>query len=93
MSKRRFIAGAVCPQCRALDRVVIISEAGEDGAEEQIQRCVECGYETQLEQTLSSGALIPKGKPERSVRASEVPAQNLTILPSKKQPKSTDESI
>ena len=37
--RRRFIAGAKCPKCEALDRVVMLS-SGED---EWIE-CVECGY-------------------------------------------------
>ena len=37
--KRRFIAGAKCPKCEALDRVVMLS-SGED---EWIE-CVECDY-------------------------------------------------
>lgn len=37
--KRRFIAGAKCPKCEALDRVVMLS-SGED---EWIE-CIECGY-------------------------------------------------
>ncbi|NLZ87178.1 MAG: YheV family putative metal-binding protein, partial [Gammaproteobacteria bacterium] len=38
--KRRFIAGAKCPKCQALDRVVMLT-SGED---EWIE-CIECGYE------------------------------------------------
>lgn len=36
---RRFVAGAVCPQCRAMDRIVI--ERGDGG---QRRYCVACGY-------------------------------------------------
>ena len=38
--KRRFIAGAKCPKCQALDRVVMLT-AGEN---EWIE-CIDCGYE------------------------------------------------
>ncbi|MEB3753004.1 YheV family putative zinc ribbon protein [Acinetobacter sp. MD2(2019)] len=37
--KRRFIAGAKCPKCDALDRVVMLSEHEHEWIE-----CVECGY-------------------------------------------------
>lgn len=40
MSTRRFIAGAVCPRCAEMDRLVIYEKAGE-----QYKECVECGYE------------------------------------------------
>ena len=36
---RRFIAGAVCPQCRAVDRIVV-----EDTESGRCRRCVSCGY-------------------------------------------------
>ena len=37
--KRRFIAGAKCPQCQAQDRVVMLSSAEDEWIE-----CIECGY-------------------------------------------------
>lgn len=36
---RRFIAGAVCPSCRAVDRIVVEEVEGE-----RQRRCVRCGY-------------------------------------------------
>jgi hypothetical protein len=36
---RRFIAGAVCPQCRQIDRIVV--EATDGGRR---RRCVDCGH-------------------------------------------------
>jgi uncharacterized metal-binding protein (TIGR02443 family) len=42
--RRRFIAGAVCPSCRAQDRLVV-----EDGREGPVRRCVSCGYHEVLE--------------------------------------------
>ncbi len=40
---RRFVAGAKCPKCQALDRVVIFRKAGV-----QFQACVSCGYEDEM---------------------------------------------
>ncbi len=37
--KRRFIAGAKCPKCDAMDRVVLLSCADDEWIE-----CIECGY-------------------------------------------------
>ena len=37
----RFVAGAVCPACHALDRIVVCVRA-DDGIERQ--RCVSCGF-------------------------------------------------
>ncbi len=39
MSKRRFIAGAVCPGCRATDTICVASEEGDE-----VMICVDCGY-------------------------------------------------
>ena len=37
--KKRFIAGAVCPRCSAMDRIVMFST--EEGT---FRECVNCGY-------------------------------------------------
>lgn len=38
-SSKRFIAGAVCPQCRSEDRVLVYRRDGQDCRE-----CVACGW-------------------------------------------------
>jgi len=42
---RRFIAGAVCPECRAVDRTVV-----EDDGGGRRRRCVSCGHSDTLVQ-------------------------------------------
>lgn len=37
--KRRFIAGAKCPKCEAMDRVVMLTSGDAEWIE-----CIECGY-------------------------------------------------
>lgn len=39
MNKGRFIAGAVCPECKEVDKLKIYKEDGED-----VRECVRCGY-------------------------------------------------
>jgi len=40
--KKRFIAGAVCPECQKMDKMAVyIRENGEEIAE-----CVACGYQS-----------------------------------------------
>lgn len=39
MVKQRFIAGAVCPECGVMDRIVVVVEA-----QESSRRCVSCGF-------------------------------------------------
>lgn len=37
--KRRFIAGAKCPKCQAMDRVVMLTSGDDEWIE-----CIDCGY-------------------------------------------------
>lgn len=39
MNKGRFIAGAVCPQCKEIDKLKLYRDSGGD-----IRECVRCGY-------------------------------------------------
>lgn len=39
-TKRRFIAGATCPKCKAIDTIMIFFENNVEKLE-----CVQCGYE------------------------------------------------
>ncbi|NKC00477.1 MAG: hypothetical protein GKR90_18585 [Pseudomonadales bacterium] len=86
--KRRFIAGAVCPECRALDRIVVeVDEA----AETESQRCVECGYEAHQVVGNAPVASIPKGKPERrSGSTKSTTAQTVKIMDLHSQPRPAD---
>ena len=46
MIQRRFIAGAVCPRCAQMDKIVMYdSEAGE-----RVRECVSCGYRDSLDE-------------------------------------------
>mgnify|MGYP000256465646 CR=1 FL=1 len=37
---KRFIAGAVCPRCAEMDKLVMY----DDAEQQQIRECVRCGY-------------------------------------------------
>ncbi len=41
--KRRFIAGAVCPKCTQLDKIVTYSQEGKT-----FRECVSCGFKDEL---------------------------------------------
>lgn len=43
LMKKRFIAGAVCPQCRAVDRIQV-EYWQHAGAEREIRLCVACDF-------------------------------------------------
>lgn len=40
---RRFVAGAVCPRCSEMDKLVVFNEEGKDYRE-----CVACGYKEEM---------------------------------------------
>ncbi|PCJ15918.1 MAG: metal-binding protein [Gammaproteobacteria bacterium] len=37
--RKRFIAGAVCPQCNEIDKTVVYQQA-----DDEVSECVKCGY-------------------------------------------------
>lgn len=41
--KRRFVAGAVCPRCSELDKLVVYNESGKD-----FRECVGCGFKEEM---------------------------------------------
>lgn len=41
--KRRFVAGAVCPRCSEMDKLVVYNESSKDYRE-----CVSCGYKEEM---------------------------------------------
>lgn len=43
LKNRRFIAGAVCPRCAAMDRVFVYSEG-----QVSIRECLDCGYKDRM---------------------------------------------
>ena len=41
--KRRFVAGAVCPRCSEMDKLVVYNEDGKD-----FRECVSCGFKEEM---------------------------------------------
>ena len=41
--KRRFVAGAVCPHCSEMDKIVVYNEEGKD-----FRECVACGFKDEM---------------------------------------------
>ncbi|SDB97528.1 YheV family putative zinc ribbon protein [Acinetobacter boissieri] len=51
--KKRFIAGAVCPKCQALDRIIMLTNhLGEEHIE-----CISCDYRDTRPQQINSSKL------------------------------------
>ncbi|MAZ88836.1 MAG: hypothetical protein CL693_14455 [Cellvibrionaceae bacterium] len=41
--KKRFIAGAVCPKCSEMDKIMVYNKEGQDYRE-----CVSCGFSDEM---------------------------------------------
>ena len=82
--KRQFIAGAVCPECQAMDRIVVTGE----GSDAQRQ-CVACGYRDSVK---PAGGHLPGTRfsskaPARNQANPDNPPSPIRILdPSEKFP-------
>ena len=75
--KRRFIAGAVCPDCRAQDRLRVDYWHTADG-EEQQQCCVACGYSRR---DVAGGEALPTlPRIRRGQQSPPVQAQPVRLL-------------
>jgi Zn ribbon nucleic-acid-binding protein len=97
--KKRFIAGAVCPACQAVDRIVVEtglqaaadSEHVDPQQEVSRRRCVACGFADEFSvDNLINSQGVPRGKPERpksSPGSPATPAQAVKILDPAARPK------
>jgi uncharacterized metal-binding protein (TIGR02443 family) len=69
---RRFIAGAVCPECGLRDKIVVDSVAG-------LRECVNCGFSD--DRPVGGGA-EPKTRVNRpAARRVDTPAEKITLIP------------
>jgi len=66
-TKRRFVAGAVCPRCSAMDKLVVYSEEGKDYRE-----CVACGFKDEMRFTPQVRELDTRVNQDEASVASEV---------------------
>jgi uncharacterized protein len=71
-TKRRFMAGAVCPRCSQMDKIVVYNLDGKD-----FRECVACDFKEEMRLNLASGEL------ETRVNKSDAQddVQVVTILP------------
>lgn len=67
--RRRFIAGAVCPKCKEMDKTVLYEQNGA-----QVRECVSCGFNDALDELGLSQEL-----PTR-VNKSDVPTSDVQVV-------------
>ena len=54
--QRRFIAGAVCPACKQMDKVVMY----DDELGQRVRECVQCGYKDALDERGNPTELVTR---------------------------------
>ncbi|MEZ5523657.1 MAG: YheV family putative zinc ribbon protein [Pseudomonadales bacterium] len=78
MVKKRFIAGAVCPRCAEMDKIVMYEQDGKN-----FRECVACGYEDEM--PVSGGANELPTRVNEKPEAPQVAEQVLNFVdPDKK---------
>ena len=68
--KKRFIAGAVCPKCNEIDRMVVETSDADDEKKVQRRRCVSCGFSEDYIPSENRYDSLPKGNREKTVLTS-----------------------
>lgn len=61
-AKRRFVAGAHCPQCKKQDVIVVFHEQGADW-----QACIACDHKESLTHQEDKGNLVDEIIPIRNI--------------------------
>jgi len=72
--KRQFIAGAVCPRCGQLDKLVMIT-----GGEYTIRECVRCNFSEQMIAS-EANSEVPTRVTRAQARRSETPATPVRLV-------------
>ncbi len=75
--KKRFIAGAVCPQCRAEDRLQVHWLRRDEETWEE-RHCVACGFTDRVEESARSTDTLPRIR--RGRQSGDAPSQPVRIL-------------
>ncbi|WP_444910901.1 YheV family putative zinc ribbon protein [Microbulbifer sp. TRSA005] len=76
-TKKRFIAGAVCPRCSEMDRIVNYQEDGKN-----FRECVSCGFKDEIRLQSAPSELLTRVSTGQRKEASEEPVK--FIQPTKK---------
>ncbi|GAB2892073.1 YheV family putative zinc ribbon protein [Microbulbifer echini] len=69
-SKKRFIAGAVCPRCSEMDRIVNYQEEGKNYRE-----CVSCGFKDEIRLQSAPSELITRVSTAKKKEVNEEPVK------------------
>jgi len=90
-TRRRFIAGAVCPRCAQMDKIVVDLDS-------DTRHCVSCGFSEDRPQENSASGQGSQAKEvltrvtRPSSRLVETPAQAVTLIDPRKEDTRKDEA-
>ena len=73
VSQRRFIAGAVCPRCAAMDKIVVDLETDQ-------RECVACGFSEGRPEAPAPGAELPTRVSRAAARRLDTPSEAVTLV-------------
>ncbi len=73
--KKRFIAGAICPRCSEMDKLVMYKEDGKS-----FRECVSCGFKDEMRFQQQTRELETRVNLSQEIKKSET--QVLTLDPS-----------
>lgn len=65
-TKRQFIAGAVCPRCAAMDRIVLYREG-----DKEFRECVSCDYKDEMRFTQQTREIETRVNVSEATKKSE----------------------
>ena len=72
-TRRRFIAGAVCPRCSAMDKIVV-------NLDTDTRECVACGFNEERPEDRAQPGELPTRVSRAAARRVETPAESVTII-------------
>ena len=75
---RRFVAGAICPRCSEMDKLVVYNDQGKD-----FRECVACGYKEEMHFKPVARELETRVNQTEEDKKNQV--QVVTILPFEKK--------
>ncbi|MFT6387094.1 MAG: putative metal-binding protein (TIGR02443 family) [Cellvibrionaceae bacterium] len=78
--KKRFIAGAICPRCSAMDKLMMYKENEKDKRE-----CVSCGFKDEMHFKQQARELETRVNTSKEIKQAET--QVLTLDPSENKGK------
>ena len=81
--RRRFIAGAVCPRCAAMDRLVVDLDTDR-------RECVACGF-SEARPEPPAASEVPTRVTRASARRSETAPEVVNLIDPSRAPSDTDD--